>query len=123
MFIHVCEGLPENGNPSLSLPTQPSITAPIGVLKLNIRQTKELILNCMSNFKFYGYRTNKKCCQISQSNDLIQFPIGHVIVQINDIYVADYSTNELHYALSRAPLTSEFKVLKSIVFIAVHYIS
>jgi hypothetical protein len=71
---------------------------------------KKLIKSCLSKFKFFGHKTKNKCCQIAESTDLINFPIGAVISEINGETVHHYNSNQLHYVLSRCPSSTIFKV-------------
>jgi hypothetical protein len=91
-------------------PTIPPTNVPTNAPKLSPKHLKALIKSCLSQFKFFGHRTTKNCCQIVESSDVINFPIGAVISEINGEIVHDYNSNQLHYVLSKCPTSSIFKV-------------
>jgi hypothetical protein len=115
---HFCEQFDNNdsfesNSASNQVPDAPAIPpsdAFTDAPKLSVKHLKELIKSCLLKFKFFGYKTNKKCCQIAESSDVINFPIGAVISEINGEVVDHYNTNQLHYVLSRCSSSTIFKV-------------
>jgi hypothetical protein len=91
-------------------PTIPPSDAPTNAPKLSPKELKKLIKSCLLKFKFFGYRTNNKCCQIAESSDEINYPIGAVISEINGETIHHYNSNQLHYVLSRCSSSTIFKV-------------
>jgi hypothetical protein len=77
---------------------------------LTTKQLKRFTKYCLAKFNFYGTQSHDQICRITESNDTVNFPIGHAILKINDMSVATFTNAKLNHLLSTIPFGSTFTV-------------